>query len=119
MSNCIAPHEHEELMLVEEGIKPLAIIYHDKNPKMYRAACSSSLIKHRKLVRAGVIAIATKPQYIDIYMKLVKDRKLYTRTTFQVLMGGYLGYTSEEIIMYLTSNESKTCTCIECGGELK
>jgi hypothetical protein len=116
--NCIAPHEDSELELVEVELKPLAILYHDKNPKMYRAACVSSYIKHRVLVRAGVIAIATSASSITAYQELLQNRKNMSRVTYQRYMGNLLGYNNNEINEFINSDISKTCTCVECGGAL-
>ena len=117
MCKCIAPHEGEELMLVEEGIKPLAIIYHSKSPKLYREACRSLSCK-RTLVRAGVIAIAQDQQTIRAYIGLVSNRKSYTREQYQRCMGKLLGYSNHEVEEFIQSEIGKTCTCIECGGEI-
>ncbi len=119
MCKCIAPHEGTELEDVEYGIKPLAIIYHDKNPKMYRAACSSSRIYHRKLVRAGAIAIATNEDNICAYRRLVRNRNYYTRAQYQRCMGKLLGYANHDVEEFIISDIGKTCTCVECGGTLQ
>ncbi len=114
---CIAPHEYNELELVEVGVKPLAIIYHSKTPKMYRAACRTHL--PRKLVRGGVVAIATEQEHILNYEYLVNNLEKHAREQHQRCMGKLLGYDNNDVEEYIKSEVGMTCPCIECGGKPK
>lgn len=127
MSKCIAPHKGNELELVISGVKPLAIIYKDKQPNMYEEA----FYKGHKLnawkdqthfaieVRKDVLAISVNSQHIRSYVGLVSNRKSYTRAQYQRCMGKLLDYSNHDIEEFIISDIGKTCTCVECGGTLK
>lgn len=114
---CIAPHEGNELDMVLAGTKKLAIIYRDKQPELYaQAAYLPNHVKVRE-ERPLVKSVALDIQYIQEYRWLVKSRLHYTRQQFQRCMGKLLGYSNADVENYLLTDISKTCTCVECGGE--
>lgn len=121
---CIAPHIKEELSMVIQGTKPLAILYKSKQPEQFDLAIKASQIAfmhevelYLEEVRPNVIAIASNLEKIEEYKDLVKTRNFYTRRYYQYLMGKLFGYTYEECVSYINTETAKTCTCVECGGE--
>lgn len=115
---CTCTDAETDLQGVEDELKPLAIIYSSKTPLQYREACRSPFIKHRVLVRAGVVAVALEAQTIRSYVGLVANRKFYTRAQYQRCMGKLLGYENHDVENFIQSEIGLTCTCVECGGEL-
>ena len=118
MTTCITPHEGNELAMILRGEKPLAIIYKNKQPAQYEKALKAYKSIHVWKVRAGVIATALEAQTIRSYLGLVSNRKSYTRAQYQRCMGKLLGYENHKVEEFIQSEIGKTCTCIECGGEL-
>lgn len=118
MCDCIAPHEGSELDMVIAGVKPLAIIYRSKQPQLFVKALWDSTMYESVVVRYGVLAIAKDIQTIRSYKSLVTNRKSYTREQYQRCIGKLFGYENYQIEEFIQSEIGKTCTCVECGGEL-
>ena len=112
------PKLEGEVWSVWSGEKPLAIIYKSKTPMEYEKAISFYKMAVVVILRFGVVAIARDCKVIEDYHKLVSNRKLYSRLRFQYKMGKLLGYSLKDIYNFIRSDISKTCTCIECGGEI-
>ena len=115
----IIPKLESEVWSVCSGEKPLAIIYKSKTPMEYEKAISFYKMAVVEIQRLGVVAIARNYKVIEDYRKLVSDRKLYSRLRFQYKMGRLLGYSLKDIYTFIRSDVSKTCTCVECGGEIE
>ena len=113
------PQLDGEVWSVYIGDKPLAIIYESKAPMEYKKALSFYKMAVVEIQRLGVVAIARNYKVIEDYRKLVSDRKLYSRLRFQYKMGRLLGYSLKDIYTFIRSDVSKTCTCVECGGEIE
>lgn len=109
---------HSDLAKVRDGVKPLAVIYRHKTPALYAFAQSVQYVKSC-VVREGVLVISLDEEYIRLYKFLISSREYSTRVDFQKAMGTLLGYSEESIAEFVESKVGLTCTCIECGGEIK
>ena len=114
----IAPHEYEELQLILDNKKPLAILSRHKQPDLYEELGNLYRGLYVIEVRPDVKAIAREYRYIKTYITLVGNRKYYSRVKYQTAMGTLLGYTRDEIKAFIGSDIAKTCECVECGGPL-
>ena len=114
----IAPHEYEELQLILDNKKPLAILYRHKRPDLFKKLDSLHKGLYVIEIRPDVTAIAREYRYIQDYIGLVYNRKQYSRVEYQTAMGTLLGYTKDEIKAFIGSDIAKACECVECGGPL-
>ena len=115
---CTCTNTETDLQGVEDGLKPLAIIYNSKTPIQYEEALKAYKSIHVWKIRFDVIAISQNVETLRTYVSLVSNRKYFSRKQYQRCMGKLLGYENHKVEEFIQSEIGKTCTCIECGGEL-
>lgn len=113
----IAPHEGRELEYVCLGIKPIAHITKDKDPKQFQQALTLVNV-HSIVMHSPTELTITKKENKELHDVFVflsstkADRLIRTKEEKNRLLGRLFGYTEEEIDAFIKADMK--CACGQC-----
>ena len=121
----IAPHEGQEIQLVLNGTKPLAVIEERKQPDVYNRAVDSIDGLHT-YVRfdddSGYEAVVVDNRNVGLVKEYLDAMELPTGTQSQRnarhrTLGRLFGYSEADIHEFIMNQP--TCNCSKCTGGTK